>query len=165
MRDALKDFASQFYARSSVGNGAMIKDALVAFDAIVNKTCKTVIAHNSNPSVFTPELTDHSPWDHGHVINNLALTNGVHAVNRQLRITVSTHPRSYGCLQRISLFTGHAMVVTRCVHIETSTHQVIDIRLLWRKLKQPTYFVFAHIWSFLSAIFALDVAHFFSHRS
>lgn len=87
-------------------------------DVTVGKAREAVVPHDADPSVRASELPDHAHWDLDAVVDDAALTDCVHAVDRQAVIAVDTCREDHGRLERIALFARQAMIVAGRVHVE-----------------------------------------------
>lgn len=103
-------------------------------DVAVGKAREAVVPHDADPSVRASELPDHAHWDLYAVVDDVALTDRVHAVDRQAVIAVDACREDHGRLERITLFARQAMIVAGCIHIEMSVQQVVDVHLLGYEL-------------------------------
>lgn len=103
-------------------------------DVAVGKAREVAVLHDADPSVRASELPDHTHWDLDAVVDDVALTDRVHAVDRQAVIAVDACREDHGRLERIALFARQAMIVAGRIHIEMSVQQVVDVLLLGREL-------------------------------
>lgn len=90
MRDVLKDLANQFWPGDAVGDGTVGVDASVDGNVPVGEACEAVVLHDTDPPVRAPELLDHSHRDFHGVVDNIVLTDRLHAVDGQASISVET---------------------------------------------------------------------------
>lgn len=127
VRDALKNFANQFWPGDAVGDGAVGVDASVVGYVSVGEAREAVVPHNADPPVRAPELLDHAYRDFHGVVDDIVLADRIHAVDRQASISVEARPGSHGRLERIALLARQAMVVAGRVHVEATVDQVVDI--------------------------------------
>lgn len=109
-------------------------DAPAVGDVPVGEAREAAVLHNADPPVRASELPDHAHWDLDAVVDDAALTDCVHAVDRQAVIAVDACREDHGRLERIALFVRQAMVVAGRVHIGMSVQQVVDVLLLGREL-------------------------------
>lgn len=135
MRDALKDLADQFWPGDAVGDGAVGVDASVIGGVSVGEARETVVLHNADPPVRPPELLDHVYWDFHGVVDDVFLTDRVHAVDGQAGISVEAYPGGHGCLERIALLARQAMVVAGRIHVKATVNQVVDVGFLGCELE------------------------------
>lgn len=99
-------------------------------DVAVDRTREAVVPHDADPSVCTSELPDHALRDLDRTVDDVVLTDRVHAVDGQAVIAVDACREDHGRLERIALFARQAMIVAGCIHIEMSVQQVVDVHLL-----------------------------------
>lgn len=135
MRDALKDLTDQFWPRDAVGDGTVGVDAFVVGGLSVGEAREAVVLHDADPPVCAPELLDHAYRDFHGVVDDIVLADRVHAVDGEASISVETHPRSHGRLERIALLARQAMVVAGRVHVETTGNQVVYVGFLGCELE------------------------------
>lgn len=129
VRDSLKDFADQFWPRDAIGDGAVGVDISILGDVSVGEVREAAILDNADPPVGASELLDHAYRNFHGVVDDVVLTDRVHAVDGQVSISVEAYPGGHGRLERIALFARQAMVVAGRVHIEAPVHQVVDVFL------------------------------------
>lgn len=79
VRDALKNFANQFWPGDAVGDGAVGVDASVVGYVSVGEAREAVVPHNADPPVRAPELLDHAYRDFHGVVDDIVLADRVHA--------------------------------------------------------------------------------------
>ena len=127
MRNALKDFADQFWSRDAIGDGAVGVDVSAVDDVPVGEALEAVVLHNADPPVCASELSDHAHRDFHSVADDVVLADRVHAVDGQASITVEACPGGHGRLERIALFARQAMVVACRVHVEATVNQFVDV--------------------------------------
>lgn len=127
MRDALKDLAYQFWPGYAVGDETVGVDASIVGGVSVGEARETVVLHNADSPVRTPELLDHAHRDFHGVVDDIVLADRVHAVDGQISISVEAHPGSHGRLERIALLARQAMLVAGRVHVEATVCQVVDV--------------------------------------
>lgn len=135
MRGALKDLAYQFWPGDAVGDGTVGVDASVVGDVSVGEAREAVVLHNADPPVRAPELLDHPYRDFHGVVDDIVLTDRVHAVDGQAGISVEAYPGGHGCLERIALLARQAMVVAGRVHVEATVNQIVDVCFLGCELE------------------------------
>ena len=63
-------------------------------------------------------------------VDDVALTDRVHAADARAIISVEACSGDHGRLERVALFARQAMIVAGCIHIEMSVQQVVDVHLL-----------------------------------
>lgn len=90
VRDALKNFANQFWPGDAVGDGAVGVDASVVGYVSVGEAREAVVPHNADPPVRAPELLDHAYRDFHGVVDDIVHAGRVHAVDGQTSISVET---------------------------------------------------------------------------
>lgn len=135
VRDALKDLVDQFWSGYAIGDEAVGVDASVVGGLSVGKAREAVVLHDADPPVCAPELLDHAYRDFHGVVDDIVLADRVHAVDGEASISVETHPRSHGRLERIALLARQAMVVAGRVHVETTGNQVVYVGFLGCELE------------------------------
>lgn len=135
MRDALKDLADRFWPGDAVGDGTVGVYASVVGDVSVGEAREAVVLHNADPPVRAPELLDHAHRDCHGVVDDIVLTDRVHAVDGQAGISVKACPGGHGRLERIALLARQAMVVAGRVHVEVTVYQVVDVCFLGCELE------------------------------
>ena len=92
MRDALKDLADQFWPGDAVRDGAVGVYAPAVGDVRVGEAREVVVLHDADPPVRASELLDHAYRDFHGVVDDIVLTDRVHAVDGQAGISVETYP-------------------------------------------------------------------------
>lgn len=104
-------------------------------DVRVDEAREAAVLHDADPPVRAPELLDHAHRDFHGVVDDIVLTDRVHAVDGQTGISVEAYPGGHGCLERIALLARQAMVVAGRVHVEATVNQVVDVCFLGCELE------------------------------
>lgn len=104
-------------------------------DVRVDEAREAAVLHDADPPVRAPELLDHAHPDFHGVVDDIVLTDRVHAVDGQAGISVEAYPGGHGCLEWIALLARQAMVVAGRVHVEATVNQVVDVCFLGCELE------------------------------
>lgn len=91
----MENFLDQLWSGDAIGDGAVGVYLLAAGGVAVDKAREAVVPHDADPSVCTSELPDHALRDLDRTVDDVVLTDRVHA---------DFGPRAFGCINEPYIF-------------------------------------------------------------